>query len=179
MVAQSIASTQPRPIHAFLAAAVCSAVLGCASVGSGNGPAVLVGTWQLVSRVDSTADGRQMVEPTLGSDPIALLIYDRAGNVAAQLMRRDRAASSVATPTADPNNSGAINGYDAYFGTYAVNYTAGEVTHTLTAALVPTDVGRQLVRRFRINNNDLVISFDARSASGGPVTRILTWHRAD
>lgn len=52
--------------------------------------ATLPGTWQLLSRIDVTATGERRPEPSLGEDPVALLIYDRGGHFAAQFMRRDR-----------------------------------------------------------------------------------------
>ncbi len=48
----------------------------------------LVGTWRLQSRIDLTASGERFDEPTLGSDPIALVFFDRGGNFAAQFMKR-------------------------------------------------------------------------------------------
>lgn len=139
----------------------------------------LIGSWRLVSRIDRTPDGRTLIEPTLGSNPVALLIYDRGGNVSAQLMRRDRNSASPAGAPIDPNNSGALNGYDAYLGVYTVDQSSGTVTHTLTAALVQSDIGRKLVRRFRFDRGDLIIWFEVRGPSGEQVTRTLTWRRAD
>ena len=53
----------------------------------------LPGTWQLLSRTDVTAAGAAHPDPALGSDPVALLIYDRAGHFSAQFMKRDRTAA--------------------------------------------------------------------------------------
>jgi hypothetical protein len=94
----------------------------------------LVGTWQLRSRIDLTASGERCVEPTLGDDPLALVFFDRRGNFAAQFMRRDRStAHQVAT--GGSNNTRAVDGYDAYFGSYAVDEERGVVTTTLRGAL--------------------------------------------
>jgi len=81
-------------------------------------PAGLVGTWQLVSRIDRDAAGNVIPEPSLGSDPLGYLIYDSKGHVAAQLTARSRSSASVATVTseANSNNPAHIGGYDAYFG---------------------------------------------------------------
>jgi hypothetical protein len=59
----------------------------------------LPGSWFLESRIDITATGERTPEPTLGEDPVALLIYDRAGHFAAQFMKRDR-SSGVADASA-------------------------------------------------------------------------------
>jgi hypothetical protein len=37
----------------------------------------LPGTWQLTSRIDVTASGERRPEPSLGEDPLALLVHDR------------------------------------------------------------------------------------------------------
>ena len=95
----------------------------------------LPGTWQLVSRIDITASGERRPEPSLGEDPVALLIYDRSGNFAAQFMRRDRSIDVPDGPTNARNNSRAQGGYDAYFGTYTIDDKSGTVTQRLTGAL--------------------------------------------
>ena len=61
----------------------------------------LPGTWQLQSRIDVTSSGERRPEPSLGEDPIALLIYDRAGHFAAQFMKRDRSTSEVVFSQSD------------------------------------------------------------------------------
>src|SRR5215217_1666758 len=95
----------------------------------------LPGTWQLVSRVDVTESGEPRPEPSLGEDPIALLIYDRSGHFAAQFMRRDRSVAVPDGPVAGQNNSRAQGGYDAYFGTYTVDDQHSTVTQRLLGAL--------------------------------------------
>ena len=59
----------------------------------------LPGTWSLLSRIDLTAAGTRHPEPSLGDDPIALLIYDRAGHFAAQFMKRDRTTTIPFAPS--------------------------------------------------------------------------------
>ena len=143
----------------------------------------LIGTWRLVSREDRTASGQRRIEPGLGSDPVALLIYDRGGNFAAQFMKRDRlAAAAAAAPspagTGAPNNSRAVGGYDAYFGSYTVDDVAGTVTQRLEGALSAENVGLVLTRSMRVTGDELVIQLDTASADGTPVVRTLRWTRA-
>src|SRR5712692_6092874 len=101
----------------------------------------LVGTWRLLSRLDRDASGEPVHEPTLGSDPLALLFFDGAGNFAAQFMKRDRSAAMEAPVVIGQNNTTAIGGYDAYFGTYEVDETSGDVHTRLVGALSPGHVG--------------------------------------
>jgi Lipocalin-like domain len=129
----------------------------------------LVGTWELLSREDMTSDGERQVEPNLGSDPLAYLIYDATGHFAVQFMRRVRNA------TGSTNNTGTSSGYDAYFGRYSV--ADGTVTQELVGALSPGDVGKVVTRQFQINDNELVITLETTSSDGTPVTRTLRWKR--
>lgn len=99
-----------------------------------GGPVVpsklIVGTWEVISRVDRTEDGLEVEEPSLGADPLALTNCDSRGRFAAQFVKRSRPAIEQATASAGitPNNSRAVNGYDAYFGTYIVDDEHGLVT---------------------------------------------------
>jgi lipocalin-like protein len=131
------------------------------------------GTWRLLSRIDRAADGTPRDEPTLGSNPVAMITY-AAGTFAAQFMKRDR--SSAVTLAAGVNNTGAVGGYDAYFGTYTVRED-GLVEHHLVAALTPANVGMTVLRRLRTEGGRLVIALDTSAANGEAVTRTLTWER--
>ena len=139
----------------------------------------LPGTWRLLSRIDLTAAGEPIEDPTLGSDPVALLVYDRAGHFAAQFMKRDRSAAPA--PTAAPsdarNNTQAQGGYDAYFGTYSVNDATGEVTQKLDGSLTAANVGMQLTRAMTVTGDRLVIALATNAHDGTPVTRTLTRER--
>jgi hypothetical protein len=139
--------------------------------------ATLPGTWQLLSRIDITAAGERRPEPSLGEDPVALLIYDRSGHFAAQFMRRDRSVDVPDGPSGARNNSRAQGGYDAYFGTYTIDDEAGAVTQRLTGALSRENVGLVLTRVMEVEGDTLIIKLDTNAADGTPVTRTLTWRR--
>lgn len=138
---------------------------------------LLPGTWALESRVDITASGERHPEPSLGEDPVALLIYDRSGHFAAQFMKRDRSAAAPDGPSSARNNSRAQGGYDAYFGTYTVDDAGGTVTQQLLGALSAENVGSVLTRAMTVRDGKLVIELDTTSWNGTAVTRTLTWKR--
>ena len=139
----------------------------------------LVGSWRLVSREDRTPAGERRVDPGLGADPLALLVYDSAGNFSAQFMKRDREDSTSATTAAQgSNNSVAVGGYDAYFGTYTVDEVAGTVTQHLVGALSPGDVGKVVTRELRVEGERLIIELATSGTDGEPLTRALIWARA-
>ena len=137
----------------------------------------LVGTWELVSRIQRDSSGRVIPDSSLGAAPIGILVYDATGHVAVQLMKRQRRAASCAvTAKADRNNLAQIGGYDAYFGHYEVNPATHTVTHHLEAAIGPGDVGRALTREFHLQGDTLSLEF----RPGGPRdqrVRTLVWHR--
>jgi hypothetical protein len=145
--------------------------------GEGNLAQRLVGTWWLHSRIDMSASGERCAEPTLGEDPIALVFFDRTGNFAAQFMKRDRSTAAPAAEVSGSNNTRAVGGYDAYFGTYSVDEEQGVVTTTLLGALAREHTGAVLTRAMRVDGDTLTITLDTTSIDGRPVTRTLTWAR--
>ena len=138
----------------------------------------LVGSWELLSRLDRTAAGESRVEPSLGSDPVAFLVFDRAGHFAAQFMKRERGGGvDVPASSAVSNNSRAQGGYDAYFGTYAVERDGRTVSTRLLGALSQENVGQVFQRQISVQADTLTIVLDTTTAAGEPVTRTLRWKR--
>ena len=144
----------------------------------------LVGSWHLVSRVTTTADGKVLVDPGLSETPNGVLIYDRAGHVAAQLSRPGRTVQALAEECraaekvkGTNDTAQTILGYDAYFGTFTVDAKAGVVTHHLESALFPGDIGKDIKRNFSVSGDTLTIKFHTTIADGTPVIRTLVWAR--
>jgi len=139
----------------------------------------ILGFWQLVSREDFDAAGQRNIDPVLGADPLGVLCF-APGRFAAQFSRRDRSGAAAAPPNSvapGANNSTAVNGYDAYFGTYTLNEGEGLVTVTLDAALSPAGMGQSYTRRVRVAAGVLFIQLDTTAADGVPITRTLRFAR--
>jgi len=135
------------------------------------------GIWWLLSREDHTKEGQRRIDPILGSDPIAILVYANH-YFAAQFMKRERSADSVSQPTAaGQNNTSAIGGYDAYFGTYEVNKETNQVAHTLVGSINPGNIGMTVHRNLLVEGDKLTIKLETTTREGEPVTRTLTWKR--
>jgi Lipocalin-like domain/Domain of unknown function (DUF4440) len=147
--------------------------------GRSSAAAQLVGTWRLVSRTVTNADGERIAEPALGEKPEGYLVYDGNGHVAAQLMRPGRTAAQMkncgAVPAKAQNNSTTVCGYDAYFGTYKL--ADGGVVHHLELALSPDDIGKDIHRSFVIAGDQLTITFPTTLPEGKTVTRTVLWER--
>lgn len=137
----------------------------------------ILGSWRLVSREDYDAQGRRHIDPILGSDPLGFLTF-APGAFAAQFMKRGRSASAAIRSTAaGANNTGAVDGYDAYFGTYTVDARAGLITTTLEGSVAPANIGLTLKREIRASGDRLWIRLATTAPDGTPVTRTLMWDR--
>lgn len=137
----------------------------------------LIGVWWLLSRIDTAADGTLREEPSLGSDPLGILVY-APDRFAAQFMKRNRSEPSGAEATVTgQNNTVAVGGYDAYFGRYEIDQNTGEVIHRLEGALTPENVGIAVSRNLTVENDQLEIRLATTTMDGEPVTRTLTWKR--
>lgn len=136
----------------------------------------MIGTWRLVSRVDRAADGTTRTDPALGSDPLGMLTYTR-DRFAAQFMKRDRSEALVEFAAGSgQNNTTAVGGYDAYFGTYHVG-NDGVVRHRLEAALTLGNVGLEVARTLSVEDDKLTIVLETATPDREPITRTLTWNR--
>jgi hypothetical protein len=139
----------------------------------------IVGAWELQSRTVQRAGGGVVDDPVLGERPIGRLFYSDSGHVALQMMRQNRArAINEPAAPADTSNARVVLGYDAYFGTFTVDEVAGTVTHHVQASLFPEDLGRDFVRRFRVDGDAFELSFTSPSPDGASITRTLVFRRS-
>ncbi|MDP4262799.1 MAG: lipocalin-like domain-containing protein [Bacteroidota bacterium] len=136
------------------------------------------GVWWLQSREDWTKDGQQRIDPVLGADPVGILSY-AVTHFAAQFMKRERSPDNLLSQPSysGQNNTVAVGGYDAYFGTYEVNEQTGKVAHTLIGSINPSNIGITVSRDLRVNDDKLIIQLETTTTGGEPITRTLTWKR--
>jgi hypothetical protein len=107
--------------------------------------------------LDHDDSGNQHVCPILGAEPLGFLAFTER-RFSAQFMRRGREVEAAAVreavrepaePRPAANNTGAVGGYDAYFGTYDLDPAGGTVAVTLEAALTPANIGTLTFDRIR------------------------------
>src|SRR5262245_41053697 len=98
----------------------------------------LAGAWQLETRTVRRLDGTVLADQVLSGRPPGRLFYDRSGVMALQMMRLGR-KTAIGTPAdaRDAGNARVVLGYDAYFGSYAVDERAGTITHHVEGSLFP------------------------------------------
>ena len=133
-------------------------------------PPRIVGTWQLMTRTVTRADGTKIVDPVLGDKPVGRLIYDATGAMSLQMMRVGRQAAISTPANANPR---VTLGYDSYFGRYTVDEKAGTVTHHVEASLFPEDLGDNWVRPFTLEGDTLTLRLTGEDG----LTRTLVFQR--
>jgi hypothetical protein len=144
---------------------------------SGNLATAILGMWKLKSREDVDSSGHILLDPFLGRNPLGMLCFAPC-HFAAQFMKRDRSPQENAPERAQTsNNTAAVNGYDAYFGTYSIDETAGTLTTHLEGSICPGNIGHTYIRDVRVMDNELIIQLQTTAADGTPVTRTNTFSR--
>jgi hypothetical protein len=135
------------------------------------------GVWWLLTREDYTLDGELRIDPTLGADPMGILTYGEK-HFAAQFMKRDRSPETAGQQSySGINNTIAVGGYDAYFGTYKVDESSGKVIHSLLGSITPANVGMSVTRDLRVEEDKLIIQLATSTMDGESIIRTLTWKR--
>ena len=137
----------------------------------------ILGIWMLKSREDVDAEGQILTDPFLGRDPIGILCFGPS-HFAAQFMKRDRSEEEdVPQRVQAKNNTAAVNGYDAYFGTYSVDEAAGTLATHVEGSISPDNIGKTYVREMRVVGNELIVQLKTTSVDGVAITRTNTFAR--
>jgi hypothetical protein len=108
-----------------------------------RGLSQLAGEWRMTSLEVGPEGDRQRV-PYSGQ-----IIFTKAGTMAVQAMNPD--ADAEDTPYT-------VNGYEAFYGTVAVDKRAGRFTVTVRSSAVRNLIGQRLTRVFEVSRNRLVLT---------------------
>ncbi|MGA7160969.1 MAG: lipocalin-like domain-containing protein [Bacteroidota bacterium] len=137
----------------------------------------VLGVWRLKSRDDVDATGQIHIDSFLGPNPLGIICF-ASDHFAAQFMKRDRSQQENQTQRAQTkNNTAGVNGYDAYFGTYTIDQTAGTLTTHLEGSISPNNIGSTYVRDARVVGNELIIQLQTTAVDGTAITRTNTFFR--
>src|SRR5689334_600906 len=100
------------------------------------------------------------------------LAYDPSGymSVAIEWSNRPRVTGQLTGEQART----ALEGFTAYFGSFAVNEATGTITHQTLGALQPQISGTDILERFTLTGSRLVLR-SPTTAGGAP--SVLTWER--
>jgi len=137
----------------------------------------ILGIWKLETRQDVDSAGQRRIDPGLGPDPLGVVCF-APGYFAAQFMKRDRSGGqSTAAAAPALNNSSAVGGYDAYFGTYKLDAEAGTLATVLEGSISPGNIGAKFIRHVRVSGSALTIQLATTAPDGAPITRTLVFTR--
>lgn len=137
----------------------------------------IIGIWTLKSREDVDAERKILIDPFLGRDPFGILCFGPS-HFSAQFMKRDRSEEeNLSERVQAKNNTAALNGYDAYFGTYRVDQTAGTIATLLEGSISRINIGKTFIRDARVVGNELIIQLKTTSVDGKAITRTNTFSR--
>ena len=137
-----------------------------------------MGTWRLKECYGSWSDGR--ISYPYGKEPEGQLIYDGRDNFSGQIVGSDRRpfhSGNLLKGTLEEIKS-AFEGYIAYYGTYEVDESKGQVTHHVLGALFPNWIGDVQTRNFLFEGERLRLSTQPIKGSRADLTNILLWGRA-
>jgi len=135
-----------------------------------------IGVWKLIRCERKFKDGR--LDYPYGEQPVGRITYDRTGRMSAILMRPGRPSTVAPGVNLIIGNAEceeireAVNGFNAYCGTFDVDDAAKTVIHHVQACLVPSWAGTDLKRSYQFDANRLVLT----AAIATSVSE-LTWER--
>jgi len=107
----------------------------------------LVGAWRLAWLEQEGADGE-----IHRADCTGMLVYTRDGHMSVQVMFRNPPAEAGTAPV-----QYAQGGYEASFGSYAIDERAHTFTYHVEGALVRTLIGKDLPRAFEFSGKQLIV----------------------
>jgi Lipocalin-like domain len=139
----------------------------------------LVGTWQLISVEGHLPDGGR--NHPYGRNPLGILMYDRLGNMAVQIMGRDRPSFKSADLKGGlaQEAKDALDGAAVYFGTYETEEQTGTVCHHITGSVFPNWIGTVQRRKATVKGNRLVLSTEPLLMGGSESVVVLEWQRME
>lgn len=153
-----------------LALVVAAGVCPQAQMRAGKGDPRFVGNWRLVSFVNIDDQGAATPNRFSGGR----IMYDAAGQMAAQLTYADRPPMS--SPPTDAERAAAYTGFLSYYGGYAIDEAVAKVTHYVEASTNSNWPNTELVRYFEFADGGNTLKLSIRDAAGR-TTGTLTWAR--
>jgi hypothetical protein len=136
----------------------------------------IVGTWTLVLVDNVVPDGTRV--HLFGDNPQGILTFGAEGRYALQIYRVGRAkfASGDKSKASPEENSAAVLGSNAHFGTYSVNATDGTIIFRIEHATFPNWDGTEQKRAFTVSDDELTYTVPTPT-SGGTAIGEVKWKR--
>lgn len=136
----------------------------------------LAGLWTLVAVENINPDGSKTLP--YGSSPKGLLILDKSGNYAIQILKASRpsvAAGDKNKATAG-ENAALVQGNNSHYGTYTINQAGKTITFHIENAFYPNWEGTVQERFYTLSDNQLKYVV-TNTTNGGNITAVVIWKR--
>ena len=165
-----------------LACGIAAVVWACCSTdlraqAGGDVAKQFVGTWRLVSTIQTFADGTSKPDPQVGPTPNGYMIYTDTHRMCAMFTNPARPQwASPAMPTEAELRS-VVDFMGAYCGSYEVNAEGGFVLHHVEIERVPNFIGTTRKRFFKLNGDRLILTLDPATLPAGMTGTTITWQR--
>jgi hypothetical protein len=108
-----------------------------------NSKSPLIGAWRMTSLQVGTGTGNLQAIPYSGQ-----IVFTEAGTMSVQAMNPD--ANAAPTPYT-------VNGYEAFYGTVAIDDVKKTFVVTVESSLVRSLIGQKLERVFEVSGNQLIL----------------------
>jgi len=127
-----------------LVAAMASAALSPLAASAQPVDPRLPGVWTMVSLEVADANGQMQPIPYSGQ-----IVFTADGHMAVQAMNADAEA---------PDTPYTRHGYEAQYGRFATDETAGALAFTIESALARDLIGQTLERRYEISGDQFILT---------------------
>jgi hypothetical protein len=149
------------PMRTFLRMWVCLVVAAIGQGADSAATAQFIGSWALISYELRLASGA-VLKP-FGDHPVGRILYQKNGEMSAQLMRP--APSPFANPdplkaTAEESDR-AWRSYIGYWGKFRVDSETRTVVHHIEGGWFPNWIGQEQIRSFRFKRDSLILEADS------------------
>ena len=141
----------------------------------------LIGAWRLIS-VETIRPNGEVIYPYYGKHPEGLIVYDRSGWMSVQIVSDPKPVVPMADSreaflaSAASEKASAVDGYYAYFGTWAIDASTSTIRHHIKQSLYPAERGEEGVRHFALDGDHLTLTAKAHEM-GEDHDRKLVWQR--
>jgi lipocalin-like protein len=140
-----------------------------------------VGAKRLVS-IETIRPNGEVIYPFYGKHPEGLIMYDNSGWMSVQVVSdpsanapsRSSREEVMAAPSAE--KSSAFDSYYTYCGTWSLDTAQQVVRHHIRQALIPGEVGEEVVRRYVLDGDRLTLTAKTHEM-GEDHERKLVWQR--
>jgi hypothetical protein len=128
----------------FWRSALAIALFVSAQACTQNSTSPLIGAWRMTSLEVGTETGGFQTVPYSGQ-----IVFTEAGTMSVQAMNPD--------PNAEPTPF-TVNGYEAFYGSVAIDDTNNTFVVTVESSLVRNLIGQRMERRFEVSGDRMILT---------------------